>query len=395
MQVSRIERGDGMRMMLSVTHRCNLACSYCYAGHATPSTMSLATAHKAVDFAFAHAASNEPIEFSFGGGEPLLCVDLLKATITYIRDQQARYHQPVRLQITTNGTICDAGLLQWLQAEAIALTISLDGPPEVQNRYRSFRHGEGSFAIVKANLAWALAELPTVQVNTVYGPEMLPFLPEVVAYLVELGVRALQLLPDLSATWPDTAFAQLDPVFQAIAAAQSAGYAQGQALTIDPIDSKIRVILAQGYAPAVSCALPRTQWAVAPSGNLYPSEEFIGEDDALTFYLGNLQTPFDPNQPCRLLNQIGKRTQACQSCPLHDYCQHGCACRNYYMTGQADQADTLLCAVERATIHAATQVLTTLAVEQNAPFRDQFDLSTWRGLSSPLDQALHNKFMVN
>lgn len=384
-----------MRMMLSVTHRCNLGCSYCYAGHATPSTMSLATAHKAVDFAFAHAASNEPIEFSFGGGEPLLCVDLLKATVAYIREQQQHYRQPVRLHITTNGTICDANLIQWLQAEAIALAISLDGPPELHNFYRSFRHGEGSFAVIKANLAWALAELPAVQVNTVYGPETLLTLPEVVAYLQELGVPTLQLLPDLCATWPDKALAQLDPVFQALADRQIAGYTQGQPLTIEPIASKISVLLQQGYAPTVGCGLPRTQWAVAPSGNLYPSEEFIGEDDALTFYLGNLQHPFDPNQPCRLLNQIGKRTQACQSCPLHDYCQHGCACRNYYMTGQADQADTLLCAVERATIHAATQVLTTLHGQQNEQLHTQFDLSTWRGLISPLDQALQNKFVIN
>jgi len=357
--------------------------------------MSLATAQQAVDFAFAHAPCDEPIAFSFGGGEPLLCIDLLKAIVAYIREQQWRARQPVRLHITTNGTICDANLIQWLQAEAIALTISLDGPPELHNFYRSFRHGEGSFAVVKANLAWALAELTDVQVNTVYGPETLLALPEVVVYLRELGVSTLQLLPDLCATWPDAALAQLDPIFQALADIQIAGYTQGQPLTLDPITSKISVLLQQGYAPTARCALPRTQWAVAPSGNLYPGEEFIGEDDALTFYLGNLQHPFDPNQPCRLLNQIGKRTQACQICPLHAYCQHWCACRNYYMTGQADQADTLFCAVERATIHAATQLLTTLAAQQNDPLRDQFDLSTWRGLSPPLDQSLQNKFVIS
>jgi uncharacterized protein len=60
-----------MKIILSLTHRCNLGCQYCYAGRADRRTMALATAYKAVDFGFQRARADEQIEFSFFGGEPL------------------------------------------------------------------------------------------------------------------------------------------------------------------------------------------------------------------------------------------------------------------------------------------------------------------------------------
>ena len=38
-----------MKATLSLTHRCNLACRYCYSGHAVKPDMALSTARKAIE----------------------------------------------------------------------------------------------------------------------------------------------------------------------------------------------------------------------------------------------------------------------------------------------------------------------------------------------------------
>jgi uncharacterized protein len=370
-----------MKIILSLTHRCNLGCQYCYAGRADRRTMALATAYKAVDFGFQRARADEQIEFSFFGGEPLLCLDLIKAIITYIRTQQLIYQQPIRLSLTTNGTIFSAAIVQLFQTEGIDLCISLDGPASIHDRHRVFKNGAGSFALVQATLAQALAALPAVQVNAVYGPDTLAALPESVAYIFGLGAPSIHINPNICAVWPDESLAAIDPVFQRLADYYIDCYAQGREIAINTIDSKIIVFLKRGYDAADRCGMGRTQWAFAPSGNVYPCERFIGEDTDQSFCLGNIHTGLNEARRCLLLQQTGNRTQACLACPLRHYCMNWCGCTNYAMTGQTDQAGAVLCALERATIRAAQRVLTTLQEEQNELFVDHFMRYVYRDVA--------------
>ncbi len=66
-----------MKIALSLTHSCNLACDYCYAGRSFNRHMSLETAQRAVDFAMERTQPHERIEFAFFGGEPLLRFELI------------------------------------------------------------------------------------------------------------------------------------------------------------------------------------------------------------------------------------------------------------------------------------------------------------------------------
>jgi uncharacterized protein len=60
-----------MKYTLFLTHRCNLACEYCYVSK-NSDRMSLETAAKIIDFAFRNTPAAEEIELGFFGGEPLL-----------------------------------------------------------------------------------------------------------------------------------------------------------------------------------------------------------------------------------------------------------------------------------------------------------------------------------
>jgi uncharacterized protein len=64
-----------MDITLALTHDCNLACGYCYAGAKSRRSMSWDVASRALALAFSHAAKE--LQLGFFGGEPLLEWDLL------------------------------------------------------------------------------------------------------------------------------------------------------------------------------------------------------------------------------------------------------------------------------------------------------------------------------
>jgi len=158
------------------------------------------------------------------------------------------------------------------------------------------------------------------------------------------------------------------PVYQEVARLYVDAYRRGQEVAINLIDGKIILFLKGGYTEADTCGMGKWQWAFAPSGNIYPCERFIGEDDDPRFQLGNLETGMDERRRIWITRLAGNRNLACLECELRPYCMNWCGCTNYYTTGRVDVAGPVLCASERAAIHAARGVLSTLSQEENALF---------------------------
>jgi len=361
-----------MKVTLSLTHRCNLVCRYCYAGQAFKQDMSLDTARKAVDFAVRVTPPGRKIKICFFGGEPFLCFERMQAITAYIHERAQETEHPVGFSITSNGTILTQPMLDFLQAEEIDLCISLDGPAHVHDLNRRYGNGCGSFTDVAANLQKAMAQLDMVQVNAVYDPETVAFLPQTVDFLIGLGTAVIHLNPDIGASWNGVSSGQLQDAFKRIADTYIQCYEQGQEIAINVIDSKIILFLKGGYGVEDMCGMGETQWAFAPSGNIYPCERFIGEDDDEALRLGNLNSGLDRIRQCALLERKGNRNKACQACGFKEFCMNWCGCTNYYMTGNINLAGSLLCSMEKAAIQAARTVSTTLSESDNALFADHF-----------------------
>ena len=77
-------------LCLHVSHDCNLRCQYCFAstgdfGTGHRMTMDVETAKKAIDFVIERSGNRRNIEVDFFGGEPLMAMDTVKATVEYAR----------------------------------------------------------------------------------------------------------------------------------------------------------------------------------------------------------------------------------------------------------------------------------------------------------------------
>jgi uncharacterized protein len=357
-----------MEFTLSLTHRCNLSCTYCYSGRAVKKDMSFATAQKIVDFAMDITPPGRKIEFGFFGGEPLLCFGLVKETTSYIREKQKE--RPVRLSITTNGTLLTQSILDFLKREKVDLCISIDGPAHVHDLNRCYKDGRGSFADVARNLQEAIERLDYVQVNAVYGPDTIDFLPESVSFFTQLGVQVIHLNPDICASWTKDAYPKLRETYMQIANHYVQSYQHGQEIAVNLIDSKNILFLKGGYAAGDMCGMGETEWGFAPSGNIYPCERFIGEDSDPSLCLGNIHTGLDLTRRCSLLKRRGNSNRECKTCEYKRYCMNWCGCTNHFMTGHTDLAGSMLCASEKEIIKAAKHVFVTLSQTDNELFID-------------------------
>lgn len=140
-------------MVLNVTSKCNLGCTYCYeygddklveAG-TMPRFMDEETARQSVDFMLAEAGVGERCHLTFFGGETLLNFKLLQSTLAYAREQGEAQGKRVDFSLTTNGTLLKPDVIEWLAENEVGVTVSIDGPREVQDELRVFNNGKGSY----------------------------------------------------------------------------------------------------------------------------------------------------------------------------------------------------------------------------------------------------------
>ncbi len=150
-------------LILEVTHRCNLRCTYCvYSGahayqrmHSTRN-MSVEVAKKAIDIFLERAVPNPTI--SFYGGEPLLNLALIQEVVEYASSRSSP--ENIRFRMTTNGTLLTPAITRFLVDHDVHFQVSIDGPASVHNRCRRFANGSATHAHVVRNLGRLLTSHP-------------------------------------------------------------------------------------------------------------------------------------------------------------------------------------------------------------------------------------------
>jgi uncharacterized protein len=344
-----------MKCTLAITRNCNLTCEYCYI-RKNNDTMTLTTARNIVDFVFSHSVPGEKIDIGFFGGEPLIEFSLIQDIIEIIHNHDCYSPDRVTITITTNGTVLDEKITDFLIANSVVLCVSCDGPPEVQNKYRRFKNGKGSSHLVESNIKHLLKVFPNMPVNAVYSTITLKYLPDTVDYLISLGVNRLFINPDISANWTQQEASLLPTLFEHIGKIYIDHYLNQTPKYISIIDNKIAVILKGGYQPWEKCCMGDRELAFAPSGNVYPCERLIGNDDGRTHCLGNISDLVDMKKRCHQIPSAAINPE-CMDCSLSGYCMNWCGCTNYAMSGRYDLANPFLCASEKAAINAAFHTL--------------------------------------
>lgn len=149
-KLKEIYKNNLSSVILQVTQNCNLRCEYCiYSGSYINRThnnkrMSVETAIKSVDFLYKHSSNSKAITIGFYGGEPLLEISLIKKVVEYA--EKKFQDKNLMFNITTNATLLTMEIVEYMSNHNFVMTISLDGPKDIQNKNRIFANSnKGSF----------------------------------------------------------------------------------------------------------------------------------------------------------------------------------------------------------------------------------------------------------
>jgi len=130
---------------------CNLGCQYCYyleKEHLYPGRKSLRMPdHVLEEYIIQHieASSDPVINFSWHGGEPTLVgLDYFRK-IVELQHKHLPTNQKILNGIQTNGTLLDDAWCRFFKDEGFVVGISIDGPEDMHNRYRTTKNKKSSF----------------------------------------------------------------------------------------------------------------------------------------------------------------------------------------------------------------------------------------------------------
>ena len=366
-----------MQVTLCLTHDCTLRCPYCYAGEKHRAAMPWEVAKAAIDRTIAWQLAHYPEKnyvLGFFGGEPLMEWDLLKKADAYAADAVHSAGLRFGRTVTTNLTLLDREKAAWLRARRYKLGISIDGSPAMHDANRRFPDGRGSHALCMAALP--LVEdfaAPRPEIICVVTPATAPLLAEGVRYLHARSALPIAVNLDFTADWDEASLASLRTAYETLADDVLASWRAGdRPLHLTWLDGKLKALRLGGYRSCDKCDPVRRELAVAPSGNLYPCPNLVGNDDKEELRLGTAQAGFDLAAIARALARRGNHNPACRDCPAAPRCVNWCCCTNWFSTGRTDLVGSLGCFHEKLSIEQADRVAETLLAERNAAFAAWF-----------------------
>lgn len=157
-ELDRRRRRECRRPTLAIimTSDCNLRCKYCVQDK-TKESVSYATAKEGIDrFLELNADPARKALYSIGvtfyGGEPLLEFDLVRQCVEYLKSRVGASKVPIVFTLSTNGTLLTDAIVDFLAENEVAISVSLDGPKDENDRNRVTAGGAGTFDLVYGNL---------------------------------------------------------------------------------------------------------------------------------------------------------------------------------------------------------------------------------------------------
>lgn len=136
---------------INIAQVCNLKCAYCAAGGdgtygSKVKEIDLAKLYEQLRMLLHDIPNGGSFVITFLGGEPLIHPEAITAIGRFARLQVVGRDIRLRFDIVTNGTLVTPDIAELLATLRANVTVSIDGPPEVNDRNRPTRGGLGSTA---------------------------------------------------------------------------------------------------------------------------------------------------------------------------------------------------------------------------------------------------------
>jgi uncharacterized protein len=315
---------------------CNMRCTYCFPEHmwqrqGRTGLIDWETYQGTLEQVFATTAA-ESVEVRLAGGEPLLAGQTwLKQALDVARAIAARHGKEATFSLQTNATRVTPALARFLAANQVLVGVSLDGPPEINDRTRG--QSEGTLRGYRL-LSEAFGRRPSVIVTVTSCNARA--MPQVIDFLEALGVvhfRANQM--GATAPWnahaapsaAEWAAARRD-IFTTIAARRG----RIAELNLSVLIGKFVRTLLAGDSPfgeeygchGMRCAAGRELMYFDRGGNAYPCPRSNVTAGARIGHYADADFGTRWDEANRALDQAMAVPDECGRCPAQVVCDYGC-----------------------------------------------------------------------
>ncbi|MDO5422187.1 MAG: radical SAM protein [Eubacteriales bacterium] len=314
-------------LVLWLTGRCNLQCTYCYASENTAAEdMRFETARKILD-----TLREYPLKIQFAGGEPLLNFGLAEQIIAYVREQGI----DAVFQLQTNGTLIDRTIAAKLKRYGISTGVSLDGIPSVNRLTR------GRTKNALQGIGFLAEQQITIGLNAVVTAANVKELPKLVDfafYLGNVGGIGLDLLRRAGRGREESRVSAAEPelLAEALEAMQRRSLEleqlSGRKIQIREIEQAKKRLTADGGGGDYCYASCGRSLVVLPDGALYPCGSLLlGE-----YRMGTVETFQPRSEDAPAVSVSAQRAESCTACRYRPFCPGGCPSRGLRGGGDLD-----------------------------------------------------------
>jgi uncharacterized protein len=354
---------------LSLTHNCNLRCIYCYAGDKKSSRMDEKTGKKTLDFLANQ--TEKVVTITFFGGEPLLEYEMIKVLVNYADEN---WKDRFAFRISTNGTKLTREMLEFFAKHKIFFTLSLDGNKDQHDRSRPDAAGNGSYDKIVSKLDDILKFNPYTLAVSVIHPDTVGSVASGAKEIFKLGFRYLLQSLDYSADWKDSHIAVLKKQYLELSEYYYKKIMDDKKIYYSPFDERIKTWAQKPYELGDLCDIGNTQIAIAPSGNIYPCVQFIGEDSEKSQLnsMGNVFDGFNDKRRTYFVEQNYSERKECVGCALLGRCSNYCGCVNWKSTGEINKVPPIICEHERMLMPIADKLGNRLWKKNSQLFKKKF-----------------------
>ena len=346
---------------LNIIHGCNLRCKYCFADegeyHGHKGVMDIETAKKAIDYVVKRSGPRRNIEIDLFGGEPTLIMDTIKEIIAYARENEKKWNKNIRFTMTTNATLLNDEMMEYMDKEMGNIILSLDGRQEVNDNVRIKVDGSGSYDDILPNIKKMVAKRNKDKMFYVRGTftrANTDFYEDVMAMANE-GFREISIepvvLPDehpLSLREEDlpTIFENYDKLYDEMARRKREGdefrfYHFNVDLNGGPCV----------YKRISGCGAGFEYVAITPQGEVYPCHQFVGKEE---YKLGTIDDDsYDKELAKKFKMAHIYNKPKCRDCWARFYCSGGCQANNINFNGDINVPYEIGCKMQKKRIECA------------------------------------------
>lgn len=315
-----------LSLCILLTEQCNQSCTYCFEKelfNLSSDIINIETIKKVIDLQV-NSKTNK-YNIMFFGGEPLLCFDLIRETVEYIRDR-FNNEMSVNFTLTTNGTLFTDEIIEYLNNQSFNLIVSLDGDERIHNIQRPLHNGDNGYAKIVKSLeiirCYDLYDKTTIRAT--FTKHSLKQLLSQVKSIIALGYYNISIEP--AVLGPDNPLALTINDYRAITRCydEFVSWIVNNKQSLQQLNvfhfSRLGAILKHKIHRQFECSAGNRFIAITPDGEIAPCDVTAGMKK---LSIGNTHTGFNDNIRSKWMDDYRHR-QDCSQCWVRHFCGGGC-----------------------------------------------------------------------